>query len=256
MRSVLLGLLLIASPAMAKVTTKKVPYTVDETKLEGVLVYDDQGAPRPGLVLVPNWLGITEANLAQARLVAERGYVVFVADMFGVDGRPKNQDEAGKASSALKADRGLMRRRAAKALETLLAQKGLPLKADRVGAIGFCFGGTTALELARSGAKLAGVVSFHGGLGTPTPQDAKAITGKVLALHGADDPFVPADEVKAFQDEMRAANVDWQLLSYGNAVHSFTDPDAKLPGKAHYNAAVAARAYKAMDQLFAEVFGP
>ncbi|MFZ5440007.1 MAG: dienelactone hydrolase family protein [Myxococcota bacterium] len=255
MRSLILFSLLLGSSAMAAITTKKVGYELDKTKFEGVLVWDDaKKTPQPALVLVPNWLGITDANVEQAKLVAGRGYVVFVADMFGVTGRPKSPDEAGKVSGALKGNRPLMRARVKKALEVLLAQKGAPLDDKRIGAIGFCFGGTTALELARSGAKLGGVVSFHGGLSSPTPDDAKNITGKVLALHGADDPFVPADEVAGFEAEMRAAKVDWQLVAFGNAVHSFTDPDANMAGKAQYNPVVAARAYAMMDSFFAEAF--
>lgn len=253
MRTLFLAVFLMATAAFA-LTSKKVAYEVEGVKLEGVLIFEEGGKPKPGLVLVPNWLGITEANLKQAELVANRGYTVFVADLFGVTGRPKNQDEAGKAAGALKGNRPLMRARVKKALETFLAQKNVPLDATKLGAIGFCFGGTTALELARSGAKVNGVVSFHGGLQSPTPDDAKNITGKVLALHGADDPFVPAEEVTAFQTEMRAAKVDWQLVAYGNAVHSFTDVDAKMAGKAEYNAAVATRAYAAMDTFFAEAF--
>ncbi|HEY1087712.1 MAG TPA: dienelactone hydrolase family protein [Archangium sp.] len=237
-------------------TQKKVPYELDKTKFEGVLVYDDSPGPRPGLVLVPNWLGINAANLKQAELVAGRGYVVFVADVYGVTGRPKDQGEAGKAAGALKGDRGLLRKRMQKSLETFLATKLPQLDANRVGAIGFCFGGTAALELARTGAKLGGVVSFHGGLGSPTPDDAKNITAKILALHGADDPAVPADEVTAFQNEMRAAKIDWQLVSFGNTVHSFTDVDANTPGRSQYNPVSAARAYALMDSFFAEVFKP
>lgn len=245
---------LLAMPVLAKPVTKKVPYEVEKTKCEGVLVYDDEGGPRPGLVLVPNWLGVTDANVKQAQEIAARGYVVFVADMFGVTGRPKNSEEAGKASGAVKGDRPLMRKRVAKALEVLLAQKGLPMDSKKLGAIGFCFGGTSALELARSGAKIAGVVSFHGGLSTPNPEDGKKITARVLALHGADDPFVPPEEVKSFEDEMRAAKVDWQLVAFGNAVHSFTDVDANMAGKSQYNPTVAKRAYQMMDAFFAESF--
>lgn len=254
MNSKVLLVALLALPAMAAMTQKKVPYELDKTKFEGVLVYDDAAASRPGLVLVPNWLGINEANLKQAELVAARGYVVFVADMYGTAGRPKTMEEAGKAAGAVKGNRALMRARVKKALELLVAAKGVPLDVKKVGAIGFCFGGTSALEFARSGAKLAGVVSFHGGLGSPTPEDAKNITGKVLALHGADDPNVPPEEVAAFEAEMRAAKVDWQLVAFGNAVHSFTDPDANMPGRAQYNPVVAARAYALMDSFFAEAF--
>jgi dienelactone hydrolase len=233
---------------------KKVAYQVDKTAFEGVLLYDDAGGPRPGLVLVPNWLGVTEANVKQATELAARGYVIFVADMFGVTGRPKTMEEAGKASGALKGDRPLMRRRAAAALEQLKAHKGTPLDPKKLGAIGFCFGGTSALELARSGAELGGVVSFHGGLGSPTPADAANIKGKVLALHGADDPFVPPEEVKGFEEEMRAARLDWELVKFGNAVHSFTDVDANLPGKSMYDEKAARRGYALMDAFFAEAF--
>lgn len=245
---------MLLSTSSLALTSKKIAADIDKVTYEGVLIYEPGGAPKPALVLVPNWLGINEANLKQAERIAARGYVVFVADVFGLKSRPKNPDEAGKASGALKENRAQLRVRTRKALEVLLAQKDVVIDPRRVGAIGFCFGGTAALELARSGATLAGVVTFHAGLGSPTPDDAKNITGKVLALHGADDPFVPAEEVAAFQNEMRTAKVDWQLVAYGGAVHSFTDVDAAMAGKAQYNAAVSARAYQAMDTFFAEVF--
>lgn len=257
MRSLLALALLCAAPAMARVISKPVGYTLGDVAYEGVLVYDDASkAKRPGLVLVPNWLGVTPANVKQAEEVAGTRYVVFVADMYGKGKAPKSMEEAGKAAGALKADRKAMRERVNRALAELLAHGAhAPLDAGRVGAIGFCFGGTSVLELARSGASVSGVVSFHGGLSSPTPADAKAISGKVLALHGADDPTVPRDEVKAFEDEMRAAKVDWQLVAFGNAVHSFTDPDAKMPGRAEYNPKVARRAYQMMNAFFAEAFG-
>ena len=127
---------------------------------------------------------------------------------------------------------------------------------ERIAAIGYCFGGTTVLELARSGADLAGVVSFHGGLSSPTPGDAKNIKAKVLALHGADDPFVPAAEVAAFKDEMRQGGVDWQLIAYGGAVHSFTHWDAGSDSSrgAAYNERADKRSWEATKQFFAELF--
>lgn len=250
-RNVLL-LSLISLPSMAAITRKNVSYELDKTTFESVLVFDDAATPRPGVLLVPNWLGINEANLKQAELVASRGYVVFVADVYGASSRPKNQEEAGKMAGGLKGDRVKLRARMKKALERFLSQKLPQLDARRVGAIGFCFGGTAALELARTGAKVGGVVSFHGGLGSPTPEDAKNISARVLALHGADDPAVPPEEVASFQAEMRSAKVDYQLVSFGNAVHSFTDVDAKVPGRNEYNPVVAARAYAMMDAFFAE----
>jgi dienelactone hydrolase len=257
-KPLLLSALVLSLAASAKPVSKPIDWELGGTKFQGVLVFDDATkAPRPGLVLVPNWLGVTEANVKQAQLIAADRYVILVADVYGTAARPKTQEEAGKLSGALKGDRKLLRERSAKALAVLLAQaKAAPLEVAKVGAIGFCFGGTAALELARSGAKLAGVVSFHGGLDTPNPADAKAITGKVLALHGADDPFVPADVVKGFEEEMRAAKIaDWELIKYGGAVHSFTDVDANMPGQAQYNASVTKRAYARMNGFFADAFG-
>ncbi|ADO73623.1 dienelactone hydrolase family protein [Stigmatella aurantiaca] len=248
---------LLALTASAKPVQKPVKYELDGTKFEGVLVYDDAvKGPRPGLLMVPNWLGINEATLKQAVHAAGKQYIVFVADMYGESLRPKDQQEAGKAAGAVKGDRPLMRARVNKGLEILRAEgKAVKLDEKKVGAIGFCFGGTSVLELARSGANVAGVVSFHGGLDAPTPASEKGITAKVLALHGADDPFVPPAEVKGFEDEMRKAKADWELVSYGGAVHSFSEPEANAPGQAQYNAKVAKRAFQSMNNFFAEVFG-
>jgi dienelactone hydrolase len=255
MRPLLLTALVLSLPALAKPARAMVPFELDGKKFESVLVYDDAvKAPRPGLVLVPNWLGINEANLKQAELVAGKEYVVLVADVYGLDGRPKTMEEAGKAAGGLTGDRALLRTRVAKSLALLLAEKHASLDAKKVGAIGFCFGGTTALELARMGAKVPAIVTFHAGLSSPRPDDAKNITGRVLVLHGADDPNVPPDEVKAFEDEMRGAKVDWQLHAFGGAVHSFTDVDAHLAGNADYNPKVAKQAYAMMREFLAETW--
>lgn len=251
-----LVLTLSSLAATAAPMKKTVGWTLDGEKYEGVLVYDAAvKTPRPGLVLVPNWLGVTDAAVKQAVEVAGSRYVILVADVYGVAHRPKDTRAAGAIAGALKGDRAKLRARVKKSLEVLLAQaKTAPLDTAHIGAIGFCFGGTTALELARAGADIAGVVSFHGGLSSPKPDDAKAIKGKVLALHGANDPSVPPAEVQAFEDEMRNAKVDWQLVAYGNAVHSFTDIDADMPGQSQYNATVARRAYRAMNDFFDELF--
>lgn len=252
---VLVGLM--ALTAVAKPVQKSVRYELGGTKFEGVLIYDDAvKTPRPGLVLVPNWMGINAPNLKQASEIAGKDYIIFVADMYGESVRPKAPDEAGKAAGAVKGDRHLMRARVNKALDLLRTEgKAVGLDAKKLGAIGFCFGGTSVLELARSGADVSGVVSFHGGLDAPLAAEGKGITAKVLALHGADDPYVPAKEVAGFEEEMRKAKADWQLVAYGNAVHSFTDVDANLAGQAQYNPTVAKRAYKAMNDFFAEAFG-
>jgi dienelactone hydrolase len=162
--------------------------------------------------------------------------------------------EAGAQAGKYKSDRALLRQRVQAGLDTLLKQEGVDKR--RVAAIGYCFGGTTALELARSGADIAGVVSFHGGLSTPTPEDAKNIKAKVLACHGADDPNVPPAEVAAFEKEMRDAKADWQLIAYGNAVHSFTDKSAGNDNSkgAAYNENADHRSWQAMKDMFAEIF--
>lgn len=256
MRSALLALtLVLSSPALGKPVQTPTEYELDGVKFKGVLIHDDSStAKRPGLVLIPNWMGINEANLRQASEIAGTDYVVFVADMYGVDVRPQNTEEAGKAAGAVKGDRALMRRRVNAALEQLKAAEA-PVDDSKLAAIGFCFGGTAALELARSGTEVAAVVSFHGGLSSPTPADARNIKARVLVLHGANDPYVPPAEVAAFEQEMKdAGQLDWQLVSYGGAVHSFTDVDANLEGQAKYDARTAKRAYAAMKALFAEAF--
>jgi len=251
----LTALSLISMTVNAQINTAIVKHKLAGTQFESILVSPDiaSSAAMRAVVMVPNWMGMDKNNLEQAKLIAARGYVVLLADVYGSKVRPKDAAEAGAAAGKLKADRTQLRARVAQALNLLQSEaksKGITLKGT--GAIGFCFGGTSVLELARSGAELAGTVSFHGGLDTPTPNDAKNIQGKVLALHGADDPYVPREQVLAFEDEMRAGNVDWQLLSFGGAVHSFTDPSANAKGQADYNERVAMRAYAAMDAFFAE----
>lgn len=245
-----------AGLADAAVVAKAVPYEIDGEAFEGVLLYDDSvTTPRPGLLAIPNWMGVNDDTVAKAARAAGSRYVVFLADMYGKAVRPSNADEARAAATSVRADRALMRRRAQAAVEVLKAQGDeVALDTRKLGAIGFCFGGGAVLELARSGAPLQGFVSFHGNLDTPNPADAKNIQAPVLVLHGADDPAVPQAQVDGFVAEMKAAGVDWQLVSYGGAVHSFTDPKANVPGRNQYHPVVAARAFKAMNDLFDEVF--
>jgi dienelactone hydrolase len=255
MKRSLVLVLLLAAPAYAAVVTKPIAYKNGQAELEGVLIYDDAvKAPRPGLVMVPNWLGINEANLKQAQGLASPKSVLFVADIYGKAARPKSPDEAGKAAGPYKADRKLLRERMSAALEALKAQKLAAVDTKKLGVFGFCFGGTAALELARSGASLLGTVALHASLDTPNPDDARSIKGKVLALQGADDPFVPQKDVEAFSAEMRAAKVDWELVQFGHTVHSYTDVDAHMEGKAEYNPQSAKRAYARMDAFWDEVF--
>jgi dienelactone hydrolase len=187
-------------------------------------------------------------------MLASLGYVALAIDMYGKGVRPQSNEEAGKQAGIYKSDRKLMRSRAQAGLDFL--RKHELVDVTRLAAIGFCFGGTTVLELARSGAELDGVVSFHGGLDTPNPADAENIKCKILVLHGGDDPFVPKEHVEAFEEEMRQAGVDWQLIAYGGAVHSFTNPAAGNDNSkgAAYNETADKRSWQALQDFFNEIF--
>ena len=246
----------VALPCTGAPVNKTISYEIGDQKFEGRLIYDDASAKlRPGLLMAPNWLGPTEAAFKQAQEIAGKDYVIFVADMYTTAVRPKNGDEAGAASKALYGDPAAMRARVNKALEIMRAQAGkAPIDLKRIGAIGFCFGGANVLELARDGADIAGVVTFHGSLKKVSPGPSKPITARILALHGADDPYVDADQVAGFEKEMREAKTDWQLVKFGGTVHSFTDPDSHIAGQADYNPVSATRAFRMMHNFFDEVF--
>jgi dienelactone hydrolase len=205
------------------------------------------------VLVVHDWLGVGPYVRMRAEQLAALGYVAFAADVYGKGIRPASSKEAAEQAGRFKADRPLLRARVAAGLAELRRQPNV--LTTRVAAIGYCFGGTAALELARSGADLAGVVTFHGGLDSPTPADARAIKAKVLALHGADDPFVPPAQVQAFEEEMRGGGVDWQLVKYSGAVHSFTLEAAGNDNSkgAAYNATADRRSWEAMKTFFAEV---
>jgi dienelactone hydrolase len=253
---VCLGLvLLMAAPAAAAVHTETIEYRQDAAVLEGYLAYDDAVAGRrPGVLVVHEWKGITGYERKRVEQLAAMGYVAFAADIYGKGVRPAATEEAGKVSGMYRSNRGLLRMRARAGLDVL--KRFDRTDSGRVAAIGYCFGGTTVLELARSGADLSGVASFHGVLDTPTPADAKNIKGKVLILTGADDPFVPPAQRIAFQEEMEKAGVDWQMIVYGGAVHSFTNPaSGDDPSKgAAYNEKADRRSWEAMRLFFNEIF--
>lgn len=249
----LLMLFFIPAVAFAKIKTEKVSYTKNGVKMEGTIAYDDKNIkPRPGVVIFPDWMGHGPYTERRAKELAALGYVAFAADVYGVGNDPKDQKEASELAGKYRADNKLMRERATAALEALTENK-LADK-NKLVAMGYCFGGTIALELAREGAPIKGVVSFHGGLAT----NAKATTmiPKVLVLHGGDDPYVPEKDVLAFQKEMRDAKADWQFVSYGNTVHSFTLESAgNDPSKgAAYNPVSEKRAWQHMKDFFAELF--
>ena len=210
---------------------------------------------RPGVLVVHEWTGLGPYVQKRVQQLARMGYVALGADIYGKGVRPGNPKDAAAIAGKYKGDRQLMRDRVLAGLAELRRQPRVD--AGRIAAIGYCFGGTTVLELARSGADVRGVVSFHGGLDTPLPAKAGQMKAKVLALHGADDPFVPPAQVAAFQDEMRAAGADWQMVYYSGAVHSFTNPEAGNDPKkgAAYNERADRRSWEAMKLFFAEIFG-
>ena len=241
--------------ARADLHTQTVSYRQGGEELKGYLAYDRAIAgPRPAILVVHEWWGLNDYIKRRVNQLADLGYIAFAADIYGNGFVTRDPQEAGKIAGRFRDDHQLLRNRAIAGLQVLTGQPLADKK--RVAAIGYCFGGTTVLELARSGAPVLGVVSFHGVLDTPNPADAKNIKGKVLALCGADDPFVPPPQVSAFQEEMRKAKVDWQMITYGGAVHAFTNPDAgsdPSQGVA-YNEKADKRSWEHMKVFFAELF--
>jgi dienelactone hydrolase len=250
-------ILILGIPAFTfgAIRTEVIQYKHGGAVLEGYLAYDDSiSGKRPGVLVVHEWWGLNEYARKRADQLAGLGYVAFALDMYGKGVVATDAKKAGELSSFYKSDRQLMRGRAIAGMRTLM--KNSLVDDNRVAAIGYCFGGTTVLELARSGADVSGVVSFHGGLETPSPAEVKGIKAKVLVLHGGDDAYVPVKEVQAFEDEMKKAKADWQINIYSQAVHAFTNPAAgNDPSKGvAYNATADKRSWEAMKLFFNEIF--
>jgi dienelactone hydrolase len=232
----------------------------DQQEFEGFIVYPSNfkvGGPEsqaPGILLVHNWMGLTDETKYQAQRYADLGYVVFAADIYGKGIHPKDANEAGVLATKYKTDRKLLRERLNIAYSRLLSEKGVQINNTAV--IGYCFGGTSAIELARSGAPLLGVLSFHGGLDSPTPADGKNIKAKIIAFHGALDPYVGEADVKAFEKELQTYKVDYQLIKYAGTVHSFTEKAAgnDITKGAAYNESSDKRSYIAAQAFLKEIF--
>ncbi|MCF7907446.1 MAG: dienelactone hydrolase family protein [Candidatus Omnitrophica bacterium] len=248
-------LLFLPKLAQAEIHAETIEYKDGEVILEGYLAYDDSiKEKRPGVLVVHEWTGINDYIKQRVNQLAEEGYIAFAADIYGKSIRPQNKEEAAKQAGIYRADRKLMRRRVQAGLACL--KKNPITDPSRIAAIGYCFGGGVVLELARSGADVEGVVSFHGNLDTPNPEDAGMIKAKVLVLHGADDPHVPMRQVKDFEREMDRANVDWRMVSYKGAVHSFTNPaSGNDPSTgAAYNKEADMNSWKEMIAFFNKIF--
>jgi dienelactone hydrolase len=226
MKKFLLFLMLVISlSSFAKIQTKKIEYAQGDLKFEGFIAFDDSiKKTQPGIVIFHNWMGITNETENKAKEFAKLGMIAFAGDIYGKGIRPKDAKEAGELATKYKSDRKLLRERVTLALDELKKQKNINM--NKIVAAGYCFGGTAALELGRTGADLKGIISFHGGLSNPKPEDAKNIKGKTLVFHGGVDPYVSKAEVDQFQAEMNESKVDYKFISYSNTVHSFTEKAA------------------------------
>ena len=258
MKSIVMSLLFVVAfgaTAHAKVKSQLVEYKDGDTVLEGYVSYDDAiKGKRPGVLVVHAWMGLDDNAKKRADMLAGLGYTAFAVDIYGKGVRPANPAEAGKLSDKYKTDRKLLRQRVNAGYAAMLKQA--TVDNAKTAAIGYCFGGTTALELARSGTTVSGVVTFHGGLDSPTPADGKNIKAKLLVLHGAADPYEKPADFTAFHKELADAKVDWQLVEYGGAVHCFTDQTAGTdPSKGcAYDPVADARSWAAMKAFFVELF--
>jgi dienelactone hydrolase len=251
----LIFLFAYGASTMGAIKTQTIEYTQGGTTLKGFLAYDDaMSGKRPGVLVVPEWWGLNDYAKSRAQQLAGLGYVALAADMYGDGKTTEDPKVAPELSGPLMKDRGLMRARVNAAFDTLKAQS--QVDTSKTAAIGYCFGGTSALELARSGSDVMGVVCFHGGLSTPNPEDAKNIKGRVLVLTGAKDAFIPAEQRDAFAEEMTNAGVNFEIDVYADAVHAFTNPNAGrfgIPNIA-YNKQADERSFARMIAFFNEIF--
>jgi dienelactone hydrolase len=233
-----------------------IEYQADGLTMRGQLLFEPGQGKRPGVLVYPEAYGLNEHALERARRLASLGYVALACDLHGGARVIEDLGVSIGMLDPLYADPRKTRARAAGALQALSARPDVDV--NRIGAIGFCFGGTMCLELARSGANIKAVVGFHSGLATVAPRsDAKAIKARVLVCIGGDDPFIPASQRLDFESEMRDAGVDWQMNVYGNTVHSFTNPsaaNAHRPDAVKYSAKADTRSWEAMQTLFEESF--
>ncbi len=233
-------------PMISNAQLKEIAYTDADKKLDGFVAKPKKALKdNPGVVILPAWMGIDDHSKQSAIDLADLGYYAFVADIYGEGSKPTNSKEASQQAGFYKKNVADYQRRIQLALDELIKQ-GANLNSIVV--MGYCFGGTGAIEAARSNMNIKGIVSFHGGLGKDEKRVTETINAKVLVLHGADDPFVPKAEIDAFQNEMRAAKADWEMVYYANAVHSFTNKTSGNDNSkgAAYNEKAAKRSWQAL----------
>lgn len=247
-------LLTLNFQAQAAIKSEAVEYKDGKTNLEGFLVYDDTwSGPRPAVVIVHQWMGLTDYEKMRAQQLAEKGYVAFALDIYGKGVRPSSPQEAGKLVGEYKGNVKLYRQREKAALDFIAKNKKVDPK--KIVIMGYCFGGTGALEAARAGFPVIAAASFHGGLSTPAPQDTKSVKAKLLVMHGAIDPNVPQAEVEGFMKEMNTAKADYQFIAYSGAVHAFTQKMAgnDISKGAAYNEVADRRSWQAFSDFLNEV---
>lgn len=232
---------------------KKVSYNDGKQALSGVSILPKKALKeKQGVLILPAWMGIDDHAIDTATRLASMGYYTFVADIYGVDNRPKDYKQAGENAGYYKKNISDYHRRISLAYDELIKQGANP---NEIAVIGYCFGGTGAIEAARTNMNVKGIVSFHGGLARDENRKIEEISPKVLVLHGADDPYESEPEIKSFQNEMKSAKADWQMVYYANAVHSFTDKNAGNDNSkgAAYNEKAEKRSWIAMLQFLKEV---
>lgn len=232
---------------------KSVQYKDGNQILNGFKISPSQkSSQKPGILILPAWKGIDKISKDTAEALSKLGYYAFIADIYGEGNYPKDNAEAGKIAGFYKKDYAAYQKRISLALQQLISAGANP---DNIVIIGYCFGGTGALEAARAHLNVKGVVSFHGGLGKDVSRPTETITAKVLVCHGADDPYESKEEITAFQQEMRDSKADWQMIYYANAVHSFTNPESGTDNSkgAAYNELADKRSFKHLELFLNEV---
>ncbi|MDA0740185.1 MAG: dienelactone hydrolase family protein [Nitrospirae bacterium] len=251
----MLGLCVWAPYAFGEVQTKVIPYQHGKVQLEGVLAWDDAiTGKRPGVLVVHEWWGLNDYAKDRAQQLAKLGYVAFAVDMYGKEKITTHPDQAGTWMKEVQANVSQWQARAIKGLAVLRSQD--QVDTNNIAAIGYCFGGATVIQLAFSGEEINGVVSFHGALPLPTGKQASKVKAKMLMAHGNADPFLKEEHIRKFRNALDKANVDWQMVLYSGARHSFTDPGADARGMdaLKYDQAADERSWMHMQLFFDEIF--
>ena len=245
-------------PAWAEIQGTEVSYQAGDTTLKGYIATNPSlKGPRPGILVVHEWWGHNDYARKRARMLAELGYTALAVDMYGDGKQAAHPEDAGKFAGEVRKNAAGAKARFLAAMKLLQTQPGV--QADKIAAIGYCFGGSVVLEMARRGVDLAGVASFHGSLGTGQAAQKGDMKAKVLVMNGDADPFVKPEEIAAFKQEMQTAGVDFEFIGYPDAKHSFTNPDADSFGQRFnlplaYNAEADRASWQKMQDFFQTIF--